>query len=93
VRAFLTIAGVTVATADLWLGVISWKRRSVLTGALGAIGIPVVAFSVLEDPTHAAHEEALAIATIMLIVGIVLYGIGEAIQRLLDTEPDEHAPR
>jgi hypothetical protein len=29
------------------------------------------------------------IAAIMLGVGIALYAIGQAIQRLLDTEPDE----
>jgi hypothetical protein len=90
VRSILTLAAVAVAAGDLWLVVIAWKRRSVLAGLLGAIGVPVVVFSVLQDPTHAAHEEALVvIAAIMLVIGIALYGIGQAVQRLLDTEPDE----
>jgi peptidoglycan/LPS O-acetylase OafA/YrhL len=89
VRPILTLTAVAVAAADLGLGVISWKRRSVLPGLLAVLSIPVVAFSVFGDPTRPAHEAALVIAAIMLVVAIALYGIGQAIQRLLDSEPDD----
>jgi len=89
VRGALTIAGGVIAAGDVWLVVISWKRRSVLGGFLGAVGIPTVLASVLTDPTQGIHEDALLIAAIMAAIGFVLYALGQALQRLLDDHPDD----
>jgi hypothetical protein len=55
---------------------------------LGAVGIPLVAFAIVSGPTTTG-EGALAIALAMLIVGVALYGLGQAIERLLGGPSDE----
>ena len=67
-RAALTAAGLAVALGDLWLVVICWLRRSVLAGLLGAAGIPVVLFAIVDGPTRDSHAAVLLIAGIMLVV-------------------------
>ena len=88
-RATLTAAGFAVALGDLWLVLLCWMRRSVLAGLVGATGIPVVLFAIIDDPTRASHEAALVIAGIMLVIATALYGLGRWLQQLLDREPDD----
>jgi hypothetical protein len=90
VRVILTVAAVTIAAGDVWLGVISWRRRSVLAGLLGVVGIPVIALSVVGDPARTRQLGTLVVAAIMLTLGVALYGIGQLVQRLLDSEPEDH---
>jgi hypothetical protein len=85
----LAAGGVAVATADLVLVAISWRSRTVLGGLLGAIGIPLVAFAIASGPGGNAAVATLAIALIFLIVGAVLYGIGQVFERLLDADPED----
>ena len=79
-----TAAAILVAAGDVWLIVACWKRRSVLGGILGACGIPLVALSVAAGPSQGASEHALLIAAIALVIGTALYGLGQALERLLD---------
>ena len=58
---------------------------------LGAVGIPLVAFAIASGPTGGAAEGALAIALILLTVGVVLYSLGKAFERLLDEPPKEES--
>ena len=89
-RTVLTVAALAVAVGDLSLVVLCWMRRSVLAGLLGAAGIPVVLFAIVDDPARHSHESALLIAGIMLAIAAALYGLGQALQQLLDREPDDH---
>ena len=88
-RAALTAAGLAVAIGDLWLVVFCWMRRSVLAGLLGAVGIPVVLFAIVDHPTRDSDEAVLLIAGIMLVIATALYGLGHWLQQLLDREPDD----
>ena len=88
-RAALTAAGLAVVIGDLWLVVFCWMRRSVLAGLLGAVGIPVVLFAIVDHPTRGSDEALLLIAGIMLVIATALYGLGHWLQQLLDREPDD----
>lgn len=90
-RGALTAAGLAVAVGDLWLVAICWKTRSVLAGFLGATGIPIVLLALVGGPARNHRDAVLLIATIALIVAIALYCLGQAIQRLLDREPDDES--
>ena len=87
--AALAAGEVAVAVADLCLVAISWKRQTVLGSVLGAVGIPLVAFAIASGPAGSGGEGALVIALILLLVGGALYALGQALERLLDEEPEE----
>jgi hypothetical protein len=87
--AALTAAGVAIAAGDLWLVLICWKRRSVLGGLLGAISMAIAVFAIVSGPSHGRGRGALAIAAIALVIATALYGLGQALQRLLDEEPED----
>ena len=87
--AALAAGGVAVAVADLWLAAICWKRQTVLGSVLGGVGIPLVAFAIESGPTGSAGEGALVIALILLLLGGALYVLGQALEPLLDEEPEE----
>ena len=87
----LAAAGAAIAAADLWLVLICWKHRTVLGAVLGAVGIPLVAFAIASGPTGSTAEGALATALILLIIGVVLYSLGKAFERLLDEPPKEES--
>ena len=94
----LTVAGLGIAVGDVSLVVACWKRMSVLGGILGACGIPVAALAIVTGPSRGAGKHALVIAAIALVIGTALYGLGQALERLLDDGPDdavrnEHACR
>jgi len=80
-----------VVAGDVWLVVICWKRRTVLGGVAGVVGIALVAFAVASGLRGSAAEAALMIAVIFLILGTALYRLGQALERLLDDEPEDGA--
>jgi hypothetical protein len=69
--------------------VICWKTRTVLGGLFGAISICFVAFAIASGPAHGMSGYPLVGAGVALFVGAALYGIGHALERLLDDEPGE----
>jgi hypothetical protein len=87
----LAAGGAAIAVGDLWLIAICWRRRAVLGGVLGAVGIPLVVFAIASGPTVDPGEGTLVIALALLIIGVGLYGLGQALERLLDEGPDEKA--
>jgi hypothetical protein len=89
VAAELTAAGVLVALGDVGLAVMCWRSKSVLGAILGLIGIPLVLFARLGAPTRASSEQALMIATGALVLGMALLALGRALERLLDSEPED----
>ena len=82
-------AGVAIAAGNLTLLVLCWKRRSVLGGMLAALGLPLALFAVVSGPTRGAGEDALVGALIALAVGTAIYFLGQAVQRLLDEDPED----
>jgi hypothetical protein len=91
VAAALTAAGILVALGDVALVVTCWRSKSVLGGILGLIGIPLVLFARLGAPTHASSEQALLIATGALVLGAALLALGRALERLLDSAPEDES--
>src|ERR1700740_1553681 len=90
-RGALAAGGAAIAVGDLWLIAICWRRRAVLGGVLGAAGIAFVVFAIASTPTVETGKGTLAIALALLVIGAVLYGLGQAVERLLEERPDEHA--
>lgn len=80
----LAAAGGAIAAGDLWLVVVCWKRRTVLGGLAGAVGIPLVALAIASGARDSAGEGALVIALVLLFVGVGLYVLGQVFERLLD---------
>ena len=75
-----------IAAGDVGLIVVCWKHRAVLAGVLGTVGIALVVLAVASGLTGSVGEGALVIAVITLVVGFCLYGLGQALERLLDGE-------
>lgn len=87
----LAAGGAAIAVGDVWLTATCWRRRAVLGGVLGAAGIPLVIFAIVSGPTSDPGEGTLAIAIALLIIGVAVFGLGQALERLLDEGPDEKA--
>ena len=82
------LVAAAIATADLWLVAISWRSRTVLGGVAGVVGIALVVVAIGSGLTGSAAA-ALVVALILLIVGTALYGLGRALERLLDADPED----
>jgi hypothetical protein len=82
-----TIASVVLVLGETWLVVTCWHRRSVLGAACGVVGIALVPIAILSQG-RGAGAQALAGSLAALIIGTVLLRLGQAVQRLLDEEPD-----
>jgi hypothetical protein len=87
----LAAGGAAIAVSDVWLIAICWRRRAVLGGVLGAAGIPLVVFGIASAPTDDPGRATLAIALALLIIGVALYVLGQAVDRLLKQGHDEEA--
>jgi hypothetical protein len=85
----LAAGGVAIAAVDLWLAVVSWRRRSVLPGLLGVAGIALAASAIASGTTSSVGEGCLAVAVIFTIVGGALFALGQAFERLLGDEPEK----
>lgn len=79
-------AALAVGTAHACLVVACWKRRSILGGVCGAAGVALVVFAISSGPATGTGEGSLVIALVVLLIGTVLLGIGQAVWRLLDDE-------
>ena len=82
---------VAVVVGDSWLLAKCWRTRTVLGGILAAVGIALVGLAVASRLTGGAGGAALLIAGAFSVVSGVLYGIGQAFERLLDDEPEDEA--
>ena len=87
----LAAGGAAIAVGDVWLIAICWRHRTVLGGVLGAAGILLVVFAIVSGPSVRAGERTLAIALALLVIGVVLFALGQAIERLLKEAPNEDA--
>ena len=79
---WVTAGGLAVAGADVWLGVICWRSRTMLGGLMAAVSICLVAFALAFGPA----DGAVAIAVVFLAVGTVLYGIGQVFEGILSDD-------
>ena len=82
---------VAVVIGDSWLLAKCWRTRTVLGGILAAVGIALVGLAVASRLSGGAGGAALVIAGAFSVVSGVLYGIGQAFERLLDDEPEDEA--
>ena len=82
---------VAVAVGDSWLLAKCWRTRTVLGGILAAVGIALVGLAVASRVSGGAGGAALLIAGAFSVMGWVLYGLGQAFERLLDDEPEDEA--
>jgi hypothetical protein len=82
---------VAVVVGDSWLLANCWRTRTVLGGILAAVGIALVGLAVASRLSGGAGDAALLIAGAFSVVGCVLYGLGQAFERLLDDEPEDDA--
>jgi len=82
---------VAVVVGDSWLLAKCWRTRTVLGGILAAVGIALVGLAVASRLSGGAGGAALVIAGAFSVVSGVLYGIGQAFERLLDDEPEDEA--
>jgi hypothetical protein len=89
-RAFAAGA-VAVAVGDSWLLANCWRTRTVLGGILAAGGIALVGLAVASRLRGGAGGAALLIAGALSVVGCVLYGLGQAFERLLHDKPEDEA--
>lgn len=78
-----------VALGDLALVAICWRSKSVLGDILGLLRIPLVLFARLGAATRASSEQALLTAAGALVLGAALFALGQALERLLDSEPED----
>lgn len=87
-RAWLAAAAAIVAAADCWLAVVTWSRRAVLAGVLAVAGPGFVGFA-LASGLRGDAPPAVLIALALLIVACAPFGLGQAVQRLLDAQADD----
>jgi hypothetical protein len=80
---------VALVAGSALLVVIGWRSRTALAGLLGVVGFVLAGSTILSGPAARAGEYMLAGAGAALALGSALYGIGRALQRLLDREPDD----
>ncbi len=85
----LILAAAAVVVADGWLLVACWRRRSVLGGLCALGGAPLIGFALVSGLAGGIGEAALIFSVVVLLIGIVLLGLGQTVQRLLDQEPEE----
>lgn len=87
-RTWLAAAAAIVAAADCWLAVLAWSSRAVLAGVLAVAGLGLVGFA-FASGLRGDAPPAVLIALALLIVAWTLFGLGQAVQRLLDAQPDD----
>ena len=84
----LIAAAVLIALGDVALVVTCWRSRTVLGGLLGAASIALVVFAAVSGFGRDASKYALLGAGVAFAIGTALYGLGHALERLLDEEPE-----
>jgi hypothetical protein len=76
-------------TGPSWLLVLCWRRHAVLAGLCAAAGIALVVLTLVPGYRNSARELGLIMALVAVVIGSVLFVLGQALQRMLDTEPEE----
>jgi hypothetical protein len=89
--ATVILVALVVGLGDVALVVVSWRSRSVLPGVVGVSGIAATAFAISRGLSRDGSEYAIVIAGVALVIGSVLYGLGQAFERILDDPPDDAA--
>jgi len=85
----LAAGSAAIGAGDVVLIAFSWKSRTVLAGVAGVVGIVLIGFAITSGLTSRAAEAALVGALVFLIVGAALHRLGQALERLLDVDPDD----
>jgi hypothetical protein len=85
----IILGAALIGAAGLCLVVVCWTTRTVLGGLLGATGIGLAAFAAASSAKGGYGKAALILALVLLIIGVVLYRLGQAFERLLDDAPEE----
>jgi hypothetical protein len=80
----LVLAAVALGAGGLWLGALSWRRRSVLALVCGLLGIAWAVAAGAEAWAGRDATDAIAGSLAALSIGTVLMVLGRAMQRLLD---------
>jgi hypothetical protein len=86
----LVVATVLIGAAGLWLAAVCWRRRSVLALVCAVAGIALVV-AAGTSPVGSTATDAPVGALAAIVIGAVLLALGQAIQRVLDEEPDTGA--
>jgi len=85
----LLAAAVALGLAGLSLVAVSWRLRSVLALLCGALGIASAIAAGTSGRTGSAATDYLSGSLAAVLIGTVLLVLGQAVQRLLDREPDD----
>jgi hypothetical protein len=91
VTGVLAAGALAMAGAAVTLVVICWRARAVLPGFAAAVGIALVAFAIASGLRGRAARDALLISLIFVLLGSVLYGLGQTFERLLEGQPEDPA--
>jgi len=84
----VTVAAAAVlGAAHLRLLVLSWRVRSVLPFLCAIVGVALAGLALVSAPAGHRADVELALALIVLIIGTILYGIGQALWSVLDDAP------
>jgi len=86
----VALAGaVALGTAAAWLAALSWRRGSVLALLCGVVGIASAVLAGRAAWLGRDATDAFAGSLAAITIGTVLLVLGQAIQRLLDQDPDK----
>jgi hypothetical protein len=91
VTGVLAAGALAMAGAAVTLVVICWRARAVLSGFAAAVGIALVAFAIASGLRGRAARDALLMSLIFVLLGSVLYGLGQTFERLLEEQPEDPA--
>jgi len=84
-------ASAAIGAADIWLVVVCWRRRAVVGGLCGATTIVLLIVASASGLSASTETDALFGSFLSLTVGTMLFGLGQAVQRLLEHEPEDRA--
>ena len=84
-------AAVVLVAAGLALVLVCWRSRSVLGLLCGLLGVASAVLGATSGHAGIGATDELAGALAAIVIGTVLLILGQAIQRVLDQEPDTSA--
>lgn len=82
-------ATVALGAGGVWLVVVCWRRRSVLALLCGVCAIACAVLAGTSGSAGSTATDALVGSLTAVTIGMVLLVLGQALQRLLDQDPDE----
>jgi hypothetical protein len=82
-------ATVALGACGVWLVAVCWRRRSVLALLCGVCGIGGAVLVGAAGWAGSAGTDALVGSLTAVTIGTVLLVLGQAVERLLDQDPDE----